>query len=117
MYDRTQQEYKPPDYVLCRRCDKPIFLGDRTVYVHHGILGRGRKSGSPIVVDDDMTSGEAVICELCAVSHMVMNVVDSSEEAEGVVDTLTADLFGVSYSELVSQEQLCANCEARIDDE
>lgn len=102
---------------MCRWCDKPIFIGDRSVFMHHGVIGRGRKSGNPLVVDDDLTTGEAVMHELCSVSYLLMNIVDSAEEGEAVIDTLTADLFGVPYSELLNQEQLCANCEARLDDD
>lgn len=115
MFEEPQQEYKPPSHILCRWCDKPIFMGDRSVYMHHGVVGRGRKSGNPVVVDDDLTSGEAVMHELCSVSYLIMSVVDSAEEGEAVVDTLTADMFGTPYSELMQQEELCANCEAKLD--
>ena len=100
---------------MCRWCDKPIFLGDRSVYMHHGVLGQGRKSGQPVVVDDESTSGDAVMHELCSVSYLVMNIVDSAEEGETVIDSVTGDMFGIPYSELLNSEQYCAACEAQLD--
>lgn len=108
-------EYRAPTHALCRWCEKPVFLGDRSVYIHHGVLGQGRKSGQPIVVDDDTTSGDAVMHELCSLAYLTSMVVDSSDEVEAVIDTITGDMLGVTYSELLTQEQYCAACEAQLD--
>lgn len=107
--------YKAPAHTMCKWCDKPIFLGDRAVYIHHGVLGQGRKSGQPIVVDGDSTTGDAVMHELCSVSYLVMNIVDSTDEYEAVIDELTGDMFGIPYSALLDSEQYCAACEAHLD--
>lgn len=117
MYEQVQEEYRPPSHIICKWCDKPIFIGDRSVLLHHGIIGRGKKSGQPLVTDDELTSGEAVVHELCAISYLVMNIVDSAEEAENVIDTVTADMFGISYSELRNEDNLCSACEAKIEDD
>jgi len=110
-----QPEYKPPSAKVCPWCSKPIWLGDRAVTIDHGILGRGKKSGQPVVIEDRLTSGEATLHELCSIAWLSTNVVDSSDEVEGVIDTITADIFGISYSELASEETLCAVCEEKID--
>ena len=52
------QEYRPQATSLCAYCDKPIFLGDGAVYFHHGIVGRGPKSGQPMVTEARNTSGK-----------------------------------------------------------
>ena len=111
------EAYRPPSFIKCRYCDEPIFLGDRAVYFHHGIIGRGAKSGAPHVTDGEHTSGESVVHELCVASFLLTEIIDSSEETEAVVDSITEDLFGQSYSDLATQEPLCSVCEARIEDD
>lgn len=111
----SEQVYRPPTHVMCKLCDKPVFLGDRAVYLHHGVVAPGKKSGQPVVDDDDSTTGDVVLHELCSISYLITNIVDSSEEGEAVIDTITGDIFGICYSELASTEQLCAACEVQLD--
>ncbi len=111
------EAYRPPSHIKCRYCDEPIFLGDRAVYFHHGVIGRGAKSGQPLVTDGEHTSGEAVVHELCVASFLLTEIIDSSAETEAVVDSITESLFGQSYSDLATQEPLCAVCETRIEND
>lgn len=111
------QEYRPPSHLLCAYCDKPIFLGDRAVYFHHGIVGRGPKSGQPMVTEARNTSGEAIVHELCIASYLMTEVVDSAEDIEQAIDGLTDSVFGVSYSTLAEERDTCAVCGGIIDDE
>lgn len=107
--------YRPPSHIKCNFCEKPIFLGDRAVYFHHGVVGRGPKSGQPLVMDDSHTSGESVVHELCVAAFLTTEIVDSSEEVEQAIDTLTESVFGVSYSDLAERDNLCSSCEGLID--
>jgi hypothetical protein len=116
-FQPTQQEYKPPASIACKWCDKPIFIGDRSVYIHHGEIGRGSKSGQPVVKDADSTSGDAVVHELCAIGYMSTQIVDSSEEAESAIDTLCADIFGMTFTEMADHQNFCAACDVELEDE
>lgn len=111
-----EPQFKPPKHKQCVWCDKPIFMGDRCVYLHHGMLGPGKKSGQPIVVDDRHTAGDEVLHELCSVPYMIQSIVDSSEEGEAVIDSLTGDMFGVPYSELLLRSGHCAACGVDLSD-
>jgi len=114
---QTQEvrEYKPPSSKICPVCSKPIWIGDRAVTIDHGVLGRGKKSGQPMIVEDRLTAGEATLHELCSIAWLSLNVIDSTDEVEAVIDSITLDVFGVSYSELSSQEALCSVCEEKLD--
>lgn len=113
---QVQEEYRPQRHKDCAHCEKPIFLSDRAIYIHHGELGSGRKSGQPIVVDSDHTTGDAILHEGCALAYMVRNIVDSSDDLESLIDDVTVEHFGISYSELAQEEDLCAACEAKLDE-
>lgn len=106
--------FRPPSHIKCAYCEKPIFVGDRAVYFHHGVIGRGPKSGQPIVTDGEHTSGESTVHELCIAAFLTMEVVDSAEEVEQAIDSLTESVFGVSYTALAEREEFCAACEEKI---
>lgn len=111
------EEYKPPNSVKCAWCGEPILIGDRAVYMHHGQIGRGKKSGLPIVVDAQFTVGEVTLHELCSVAYLTQEVVDAADDAEQALDAITEEMFGVSFSALMddSHERYCAACEAKLD--
>lgn len=115
-YVPTPQAYQPPSSIICKYCNSPIFVGDRAVYFHHGIVGRGQKSGQPIVTDGSHTSGESVVHELCAPGFLTTEIVDCAEEVESVVDSITADIFGKSYSDMAMEESLCVACGTELDE-
>ena len=113
----SEAEYKPASSIKCPWCGDPIVLDDRAVYLHHGKIGRGKKSGSPMVVDAEFTVGDVTLHELCAVPYLTQEVVDSADDAQQALDGITEEMFGVSFTALLdeSHEQYCAACEAKLD--
>lgn len=110
------QEFRPPKHANCTYCDKPIHLQDRAVYIHHGELGEGRKSGQPIVVDSQHTAGDAVLHETCSLGFMLKNITDSADDLETLIDSITQEHFGVSFSDLASEFDFCGACGVKIED-
>lgn len=54
--------------------------------------------------------------ELCAPGFLTTEIVDCAEEVESVVDSITADIFGKSYSDMAMEESLCVACGTELDE-
>jgi hypothetical protein len=70
---------------MCPLCHEPIELGENAVEIFLGILARGERSGNPVINQDPLLQGPAIVHTWCAPAFVAEYVFpDDGEDSEPV---------------------------------
>ena len=113
--EQQAPEYKPPSAKICPWCSKPIWFGDRAVTIDHGYSWARKEEWAACCRRRPTDLWRGDFHELCLIAWPQRMWFDSSDEVEGVIDTITADNLWNLVPELAPGVQLSQSGEEKID--
>ena len=103
----------PTDFkMLCDYCNQEIKIGDESISFLLGILGVGKRNHSPMVMPISENREEATIHHECLSAMIVDEMPWIADEILQCMDSMKGD-----HDVDEPHECLCANCEAKIEND